>query len=138
MKRLVVSAGVLVHEGRVLLSRRMQGAHLAGLWEFPGGKVEPGEGPREALLRELAEELGVRVEVGRCLDVVHHVYAEAEREVILLFFVCALHALSEAPRAIEVAEFAWVGPAELASYPMPPADAPVLQAVRELLYASRQ
>ncbi len=123
--------------GKVLLSRRMQGTHLAGLWEFPGGKVEPGEGPREALARELQEELGVRAQVGDCLDVVHHVYADAGRELILLFFACTLHEQSAEPQLLQVAEVAWVGPDHLADYPLPPADAPLLTRVRALLYTSQ-
>lgn len=137
MKRLLVAAAVLVRDGKVLLSRRLSGAHLAGLWEFPGGKVEEGEGPREALMRELREELGVIAHVGDCLDVVHHVYAEAQREVVLLFFTCELAPDSPEPRELEVAELAWVGPDELPRYEFPPADLPLLTRVRELLYAAQ-
>ena len=122
--------------GGVLLSRRLQGAHLAGMWEFPGGKVEAGESPRAGLQRELQEELGIVVHVGDCIDVVHHVYEEAEREVILIFFACTLQVHSSPPRALQVAEFVWVAPEQLGDYALPPADAPVLDRVRDLLRAS--
>ncbi|HEU4538636.1 MAG TPA: (deoxy)nucleoside triphosphate pyrophosphohydrolase [Polyangiaceae bacterium] len=131
MPLVLVSAGVLIEGGRVLVTQRKAGSHLAGLWEFPGGKVAPGESPQAALIRELNEEIGVRVRVGRPLDVTHHAYAD--REVLLLFFSVEREAGSPAPRALDVADLAWVGPEGLAELSFPPADEGVLDAVRALL-----
>ena len=75
MNTIIVSAGVIIERGAVLLSRRKKGTHLEGAWEFPGGKVEAGEDPRAALARELEEELGIQVVVGDIADVTFHRYA---------------------------------------------------------------
>ncbi len=131
MSLVLVSAGVLIEGARVLVTKRKAGAHLAGLWEFPGGKVAPGESPQAALVRELHEELGVRARVGRPLDVAHHAYPE--REILLLFFLVELEAGSPAPRALDVADLAWVGAEGLGGLVFPPADEGVLGAVRGLL-----
>lgn len=131
MPLVLVSAGVLVEGGRVLVTKRKAGSHLAGLWEFPGGKVTPGESPQQALVRELNEEIGVAVRVGRPLDVTHHAYPE--REVLLLFFLVEREAGSPPPRAIDVADLAWVGPEGLSELAFPPADEGVLDAVRAIL-----
>jgi len=72
----IVAAAVLIERGRVLLTQRKKGTHLAGAWEFPGGKVEPGEDPRDALVRELREEVGIEVDVGDPVEVTFHAYAE--------------------------------------------------------------
>src|SRR5208283_1780936 len=97
---LVVAAGVVIERGRVLLAQRKRGAHLEGAWELPGGKVDPGEDPRAAVRRELAEELGLDVEVGEVVDVTFHRYAEAGRTVLLLFFEATRTAGSPEPRAL--------------------------------------
>lgn len=121
---LKVVAAIVVREGRVLLSRRPGGTHLAGLWEFPGGKVEAGEGEREALARELREELGVEAEIARSPEArITHRYPE--KEVSIAFYRCRLRPGSH-PRAIEVAEVRWVGGRALANLPMPEADRPVV------------
>ncbi len=72
----VVAAAVVIREGRVLLTRRAEGQHLAGLWEFPGGKLEDGESPEEALVRECREECGIEVAVSEILEVTHHRYPQ--------------------------------------------------------------
>lgn len=131
MSLVLVSAGVLIEGGRVLVTKRKAGSHLEGLWEFPGGKVAPGESPQAALVRELNEELGVRVRVGRPVDVAHHAYPG--REVLLLFFVVEREPGSPDPRPLDVADLAWVGPEGLAELAFPPADVAVLEAVRGLL-----
>ncbi|MGH7330454.1 MAG: (deoxy)nucleoside triphosphate pyrophosphohydrolase, partial [Polyangiaceae bacterium] len=77
MKTVIVSAGVIIEKSHVLLTQRKAGAHLEGMWEFPGGKVEPGEDPRAALVRELREELGIEVNVGEAVDVTFHRYDDA-------------------------------------------------------------
>ncbi len=136
MRTIVVAAGVVCERGRVLLSRRKTGTHLEGLWEFPGGKVEAGEDPREALRRELDEELGVRVRVGEIVDVTFHRYEDADKAVLLLFFEAQREDGSPEPTAIDVAEVGWFGPGELDPAAFPPADVAVLAKVRARLSAS--
>jgi 8-oxo-dGTP diphosphatase len=72
VKTVIVAAGILIEAGRVLLTRRKEGAHLAGFWEFPGGKLEPAEDPRAGLARELEEELGITTDIGEIVDVTFH------------------------------------------------------------------
>lgn len=129
----LVSAAVLVEAGRVLVSQRKKGAHLEHLWEFPGGKVEPGEDPREALRRELVEELGVEADIGDVVEVTFHRYEEAGKAVLLLFFDATRRPGSPEPEARDVADFAWADLAMLASARFPPADVPVLEKVRARL-----
>ncbi|MEZ4472126.1 MAG: 8-oxo-dGTP diphosphatase MutT [bacterium] len=138
MKRIVVAAGLI--RGRdgspeaslFLVSRRPAGTHLAHAWEFPGGKVEPGEAPDVALAREIEEELGVRVAVGDVFAVGHHVYPE--KEVILLVYEARL--VEGEPRCLEVAEIRWLTAAELVELPLPPADRPVVERLRRELAAA--
>src|SRR5215469_1131788 len=103
----LVAAGLIIERGRVLLTQRKSGTHLEGLWELPGGKVQPGEDPREALRRELQEELGIEVAVGEVVDVTFHRYEEPRKTVLLLFFEADRVAGSAEPRAIDVAAFEW-------------------------------
>ena len=133
MKTVVVSAGVLVENGRVLLTQRKAGAHLEGMWEFPGGKVEPGEDPRAALVRELREELGIDVNVGEAVDVTFHRYDDADKAVLLLFFEATRTSTSADPRALDVAAFRWAAPSDLATLTFPPADGPIVRKVERLL-----
>ena len=135
MKTIVVAAAVLIEAGRVLLTQRKTGTHLAGAWEFPGGKVEPGEDPREALRRELREEIGVGARVGEIVDVTFHRYEEADKAVMLLFFETTLDASSPEPRAIDVADLRWATASELDPAQFPPADVAVLRKVRAKLQA---
>ena len=127
----LVSAGVIVEGARVLLSQRKSGTHLAGAWEFPGGKVEPGEDPRDALARELQEELGIDVEVGEPLEITFHRYPT--KSVLLLFFAAARRSGSPEPRAIDVAAVRWASVDELRDEEFPPADVAVLAKVRARL-----
>jgi 8-oxo-dGTP diphosphatase len=133
VKTIVVAAAVIIEEGRVLLSRRKSGTHLAGAWEFPGGKVEAGEDPRAALVRELREELGIDAAAGEVVDVTFHRYEEAQKAVLLLFFEANRTAGSPAPRALDVAAFKWASRADLDPARFPPADVEVLGKVRERL-----
>jgi 8-oxo-dGTP diphosphatase len=96
LKTVIVAAGVLIDGERVLLSQRRADTHLAGMWEFPGGKVESGEDPREALRRELEEELGVDAIVGDIVDVAFHRYDDANKAVLLLFYEATLTTESKA------------------------------------------
>jgi mutator protein MutT len=117
-----VAVALVWREGRLLIARRPEGVHLAGLWEFPGGKVEPEETPAECVVREMREEMGIEVEVGECHDVLEFVYPE--RQVRIYPFECRL--ISGEPEARGSAELRWVPPAELSEYEFPPANAPLL------------
>ncbi len=128
---ILVVAGVLVEQGKVLLSQRKRGTHLEGAWEFPGGKVEPDEDPREALARELAEELGIDAEVQDPLEITFHRYPT--KSVLLLFFTVARRPGSPEPRALDVAAVRWAAIDELRDELFPPADVAVLAKVRALL-----
>jgi 8-oxo-dGTP diphosphatase len=129
---ILVVAAVLVEEGRgVLLSQRKSGTHLAGAWEFPGGKVEPGEDPRAALARELHEELGIDAAIGAPVEITFHAYAE--KTVLLLFFEATRTPGSSEPRALDVADVRWAQVHELRDEDFPPADVDVLAKVRARL-----
>jgi mutator protein MutT len=122
---LEVSAGLIFRAGRLLITQRPAGKHLAGLWEFPGGKREPGESWEACLERELQEELGVRVEVGRLFDEVVHEYLG--KRVHLRFFSCGL--LVGEPAPMGCAAVKWVTAADRAAHEFPPADAHLLAAL---------
>ena len=129
---LLVAACALVDtDGRVLLAQRPEGKQLAGLWEFPGGKVEPGETPEACLIRELDEELGIRV-TQACLA--PFVFASHEYEAFNLLMPLYLCRRWEGTvTAREHSGLAWVKPSKLTDYPMPPADAPLVAWLRDLL-----
>jgi 8-oxo-dGTP diphosphatase len=136
MRTVLVAAGIVIERGRVLLSRRKEGTHLEGLWEFPGGKVEPGEDPRVALARELEEELGIETAVGEIVDVTFHRYEYVDKAVLLLFFEAERTATSKEPLAVDVAEVAWFDAGGLDPPKFPPADVAVLAKVRARLRPS--
>ena len=117
--RVVVAAVVERDDGRILLARRLPEAHLGGLWEFPGGAIEDGETPAEALARELIEEIGVRVAVGEPITFAFH--RDESRDVVLLF--CAARIVSGEPRGLQGQEVRWFSRGELAGLATPPADA---------------
>lgn len=122
-RRTLVVAGLIVgDDGRILITRRRADQSLGGLWEFPGGKVEPGEAPVDALARELREELGVTAVVGRIWEVLFHAYPEFD--LVMLVYVCRING---APRAVEVADLAWVAPRDLAGWDILPADRPLVE-----------
>src|SRR3954465_443343 len=97
-RTVLVAAAVVIRENRVLLTQRKAGTHLAGAWEFPGGKVEPGEDPRHALVREMNEELGIDTVVDEVVDVTFHRYSE--KAVLLVFFLVRRQPDSPEPRAV--------------------------------------
>jgi len=128
---LVAAVALVDTDGRVLLAQRPAGKSMAGLWEFPGGKVDTGETPEAALIRELAEELGIDV-TASCLapfTFASHTYRDFH--LLMPLYVC--RKWSGIPAAREGQRLAWVWPARLADYPMPPADVPLVAALRDLL-----
>lgn len=133
MRTVLVVAAVLVENGRVLVTQRKAGTHLAGSWEFPGGKLLPGEDPRVGLRRELREELGIDASVGEILDVTFHEYPDADKAVLLMFFEAQRTADSRDPEAFDVAAYAWFGARDLEPARFPPADAGVLAKARRLI-----
>ena len=118
----VVAAVITDARGRILLARRTDGRDLAGLWEFPGGKCEPGESPEQALVRELQEELGITVQVGAALINVPQRYPDKR----LRLDVRRVTSWQGTPRGVEGQALAWVAPEKLVRYRMPPADQPVV------------
>jgi mutator protein MutT len=116
-RHVAVVAAVIEEADRFLITRRQAGAHLAGLWEFPGGKIAGGESHGDALRREMREELDADVEVGSMVSVASHAYDD--RDVTLYFYRCRLLGL---PRPLLGQEMAWVERARLRTLPFPPAD----------------
>ena len=121
-----VAAGLLHHEGRYLIARRKPGVHLAGFWEFPGGKKEAGESIIDCLHRELFEELRVRVGCPIPYQIIRHEYPE--KIVELHFFRSTIEQGS--PVSVDGQEIRWVYPNELAQYQFPPADQAIIDALR--------
>jgi len=120
---LLVAAAVIITEGNVLLTRRPEGKPQAGFWEFPGGKIEPGESPNRALKREIREELGLQIEVLHITEVLFHSYDWGD--VLILAYQCRI--ISGTPRNIEVAEHRWVPLQDLHQFNLLPADAPLIK-----------
>jgi len=133
MSRRVIVAAVIVSGGRVLACERSAPPEVAGRWEFPGGKVEPGETDAEALVRECAEELGVRVEVGARVG--PDVPLAHGRAVLRVFAVTLLD--GDEPRALEHTAMRWLAVDELDSVPWLPADTPIVRELPALLAADR-
>jgi 8-oxo-dGTP diphosphatase len=121
-RKLVVAALIRDENGRILLTQRRHDQPMPLLWEFPGGKVEPGEPPVEALAREIKEELGCDARVGRIFEVVFHRYDDFD--LYMLVYECAL---AGEPRAVEVAQLHWVAPAGLRGYEVLPADVALVE-----------
>jgi 8-oxo-dGTP diphosphatase len=129
---LLVVAGALVDaDGRVLLARRPAGKRMAGLWEFPGGKVAPGETPEAALIRELREELGIDTRESCLAPIAFASHRYDDFHLLMPLYVCRVWKGAPAPR--EGQELAWVRPPRLSDYAMPPADAPLVAILRDLL-----
>ena len=123
-----VSAGLVFRDGQLLITQRLSGSHLAGLWEFPGGKRELGESFEDCLRRELQEELGVDVRVREEIERITHDYPE--KSVHLRFFRCTLANAGDEPRAIGCQAVAWVTRETLGNYAFPAADARLLEWLR--------
>lgn len=128
---LVAACALVDSDGRILLAQRPEGKSLAGLWEFPGGKVEAGETPEETLIRELDEELGIRTKVACLAPLTFASHTYEDFHLLMPLYVC--RRWSGTPAALEGQELAWVRPARLGDYPMPPADRPLVALLQDLL-----
>ena len=128
---LVAAAALIDADGRVLLAERPSGRPMAGLWEFPGGKVEAGERPEQALIRELAEELGIAVEEACLAPLTFASHGYADFHLLMPLYVCRRWHGIVVPR--EGQKLAWVRPNRLRDYAMPPADVPLIAHLTMLL-----
>ena len=128
---LVVAVALVDRDGRVLLARRPEDRPMAGLWEFPGGKVHPDETPETALIRELREEIGVDTETSCLAPLTFASHAYEAFHLLMPLYVCRVWKGTPTPR--EGQRLAWVRPEGMAALPMPPADRPLVAALRDLL-----
>ncbi|MBL8672831.1 MAG: (deoxy)nucleoside triphosphate pyrophosphohydrolase [Alphaproteobacteria bacterium] len=128
---LVVAAALVDADGRVLLAQRPPGKAMAGLWEFPGGKVAAGETPEAALVRELREELGIDTAASCLAPIAFASHAYETFHLLMPVFACRQWAGTPQPQ--EGQRLAWVRPQAMRDYPMPPADVPLVALLRELL-----
>jgi 8-oxo-dGTP diphosphatase len=132
LRVVLVSAVALVdRDGRVLLARRPEGKAMAGLWEFPGGKVEPGESPEAALIRELREELGIETWQSCLAPLSFASHAYPDFHLLMPLFAC--RKWDGQPRAREGQALRWARPDEMRDLPMPPADLPLIPVLRDWL-----
>lgn len=120
---IIVAAAIIQQEERFLITKRKFASHLGGLWEFPGGKIEPGETLEDCLRREVKEELGVEISEPQFFHSLRHQYPE--KEVELHFFTCSI--LHGHPQALDCVEVRWIPRHALTSYQFPPADIPVIK-----------
>ncbi|MBZ7922996.1 8-oxo-dGTP diphosphatase MutT [Ensifer adhaerens] len=128
---LVAACALVDSDGRILLAQRPEGKSLAGLWEFPGGKVEAGETPEETLIRELEEELGIRTKVACLAPLTFASHTYEDFHLLMPLYVCRRYegvATGREGQAIK-----WVRPKALRDYPMPPADEPLIPFLMDLL-----
>jgi 8-oxo-dGTP diphosphatase len=128
---LVAAVALIDADGRVLLAERPAGKHLAGLWEFPGGKVTPGETPEAALVRELGEELGIDVHESCLAPFTFASHAYSDFHLLMPLYVC--RKWSGIVTSREGQRLKWVRPTRLGDYEMPPADKPLVAMLRDLL-----
>ncbi|MCA1406207.1 8-oxo-dGTP diphosphatase MutT [Ensifer sp. IC3342] len=128
---LVAACALVDSDGRILLAQRPQGKSLAGLWEFPGGKVEPGETPEATLIRELEEELGIRTKVACLAPLTFASHSYDDFHLLMPLYVCRRYEGFAEGR--EGQPIKWVRPKALRDYPMPPADEPLIPFLMDLL-----
>jgi 8-oxo-dGTP diphosphatase len=128
---LVAACALIDADGRVLLARRPEGKKMAGLWEFPGGKLHAGETPEAALIRELKEELGIDVSAACLAPFAFASHAYERFHLLMPLYLC--RRWKGTPTARENQTLAWVRPQRLAEYPMPPADKPLIPLLRDFL-----
>ncbi len=121
-----VVAALIVRDGRLLIARRPEGKHMAGRWEFPGGKLECGESPEEAIEREIREELAAEIRAGRVYQAI--AYSYPEKDVLLLFYAASV--VSGEPRPVEEAEIRWITLEELDEYTFAPVDAMLVERLK--------
>ncbi len=127
----VVACALVDADGRVLISKRPEGKALAGLWEFPGGKLEPGETPEACLVRELKEELGIVTKAACLAPLTFASHPYEDFHLFMPLYVC--RRFEGIPAGLEGQEIKWVLPRKLREYPMPPADEPLIPALIDLL-----
>ena len=127
----VVAAALIDAQGRVLVQQRPPGKQMAGLWEFPGGKLEPGETPEAALVRELTEELGIVVTPSDLIPATFASETLGDRHLLLLLYTC--RAWTGAPQALDAVALRWATPDEMRTLPMPPADAPFVDVLQRMI-----
>lgn len=128
---LVAACALIDSDGRILLAQRPEGKSLAGLWEFPGGKVEPGETPEECLVRELEEELGIKTKVACLAPLTFASHSYDTFHLLMPLYVCRRY--EGIPQSRERQALKWVKPMQLRDYPMPPADEPLIPMLQDLL-----
>ncbi|MDM9627173.1 8-oxo-dGTP diphosphatase MutT [Rhizobium sp. S152] len=128
---LVVACALIDADGRILLAQRPEGKSLAGLWEFPGGKMEPGETPEETLVRELHEELGITTKVACLAPLTFASHTYEKFHLLMPLYVCRRY--EGIPHGREGQAVKWVKPQALRDYPMPPADEPLIPILQGLL-----
>jgi len=128
---LVAACALIDTDNRILLSKRPEGKALAGLWEFPGGKVEAGETPEETLVRELREELGIETKVPCLAPLTFASHTYETFHLLMPLYVCRRY--EGIPRGAEGQEIKWVRAAQLRDFPMPPADEPLIPFLQDLL-----
>lgn len=121
-----VVAALIVRDGRLLIARRPEGKHMAGRWEFPGGKLEKGESPEKAIEREIREELAAEIRAGRVYQAI--AYSYPEKDVLLLFYAASV--VSGEPRPVEEAEIRWITLEELDEYTFAPVDAMLVERLK--------
>lgn len=128
---LVVAVALIDADNRVLISRRPEGKQLAGLWEFPGGKIDPGETPEAALIRELKEELDIELCANCLAPLTFASHSYDDMHLLMPLYICRTWEGEVNPQ--ESQQIAWVKANRLQTYPMPPADLPLIPALRDLL-----
>jgi len=128
---LVAACALIDGDGRVLLAQRPEGKSMAGLWEFPGGKIETGERPEQTLIRELNEELGIRVKEDCLAPFAFASHGYEGFHLLMPLYLCRRWEGIVAPR--EGQKLAWARPKDMGAYPMPPADIPLVAQLRDLL-----
>ncbi len=128
---LVAACAMIDPDGRILLAQRPEGKSMAGLWEFPGGKVEEGESPEETVIRELKEELGIETETSCLAPIAFASHRYEDFHLLMPLYVC--RKWGGIPFGREKQKIAWVRPEHLSDYKMPPADIPLVAQLRDLL-----
>jgi 8-oxo-dGTP diphosphatase len=128
---LVAACALIDADGRILLAQRPEGKNLAGLWEFPGGKVESGETPEDALIRELQEEIGITTKHACLAPLTFASYSYEKFHLLMPLYICRRY--EGIARSMEGQALKWVRPQNLRDYPMPPADEPLIPFLTDLL-----